>query len=90
MEANILSSGLPAVGELWGMAVKGVPMLVESSAWMDDDGTPVVRLYVASAVISGDEVAISFEGVVAMIVGLRVTLNEPFAVTIRYVESVSV
>jgi len=88
--ANVLSSNQPSVGELWGMSVSGVPMPVESVAWMDEDGVPVVRLFVATSPISGDEVTISFHGVVKMTVGLKVTLDKPFAVTIRYVESLSV
>jgi hypothetical protein len=88
--ANVLSSSLPVVGELWGMSVNGVPMPVESYFWMDDDAVPVIRLFVGSSPVSGHEAAISFNGVVTMVVGVKVTLNEPFAVTIRYVESISV
>jgi len=86
--ANLLPSG-SSVDELWGMSVNGVPMPVESLAWMDDDGVPAVRLFVANAPVSGDEVAISLNGVVQMKVGLKVSLDKPFAVTIRYVESLA-
>ena len=85
--AKVLSAGLPLVGELWGMSVKGVPMPVESLAWMDEDGVPVVRLFVASAATSGDEVTISFCGATRMVVPMKVSIDKPFAVTIRYVES---
>ena len=88
--ANVLSASLPVVGELWEMTVNGVAMPVESHAWVGEDGVPVIRLFVASSPISGHEVAISFNGVVTMVVGVKVTLNKPFAVTIRYVETASV
>jgi hypothetical protein len=84
MEAtSVLTTAAPVHDEPWGITVEGTTMPVEAISWMDGD-TPCLRLFVQSSPVTGHLAVVTYEGQAIASTEMTVTINRPFAITMRY------